>query len=84
MIQKDAVAQSVGHAEIDRISVFGDGLQNGTCSLRIESITEEDFGTYACTLFDEAGVLLTGQVEIYAEGKSGIFWTCAGVFGNLP
>ena len=64
-IEEDAIAQ-VDHAQIDngRIAVFGDQLQNGNCSLSIQPITAQDFGTWACTLFAKTGSELTGQVEV--------------------
>lgn len=72
-IEKDATAQvDAGQIDNGRISTYGDGLQNGNCSLRIQSITAEDFGTWFCALFGETGSLLTGQVEITHESKLSI------------
>ena len=64
-IVEDAIAQ-VDDAQIDnsRILVFDHQLQNGNCSLSIQSITPEDFGTWSCTLFAQTGSVLTGQVEV--------------------
>ena len=49
-----------GLLESDRISAD----ESGKCSLKIESVTEEHFGTWACTLVDHAGHLFAGQIEL--------------------
>ena len=43
--------------------------QNGSCSLRIGPMTKEDFGMWSCTLVDQAGAVLTGQVTVNQEGN---------------
>ena len=62
-IEKEAITQ-VDDGQIEGISTFGSELQKGSCSLRVESITEEDSGTWSCTLFAQTGTVSTGQVEV--------------------
>ena len=49
-----------GLSESERISAD----ESGKCSYRIESITEEHLGTWACSLVDHTGDLFTGQIEL--------------------
>ena len=55
--------------EVDKIRIIHDGdeLQTGKCLLKIDSVTEEDFGSWACTLMDETGALFSGRIQFTTE-----------------
>ena len=56
-----------GLRHVDKLSIINERLQNGKCSVKIESLTEAEFGTWACTLFGQTNVVFPGQVEISSE-----------------
>ena len=59
-----------------KIPVCAPRLENGTCSLHIEPITEDDFGVWSCTLIGQTGAVFTGQVTISKEeGESKPKWS---------
>ena len=68
-IDSQAVNNS-GQTNVDGISHIGNGLNDGKCSIRIESITETDFGKWSCTLMSKSGQVFTGNVTVQALGKS--------------
>ena len=53
-----------GWTDVDGISYAEDGLGDGKCSIMIESVTADDFGTWSCTLISNAGRVFTGSVEV--------------------
>lgn len=61
-----------GNLSIDGIHVTSAAkLNEGKCSVRIEAVTEDHFGVWACTLMSAAddGEVWTGEVEL-REGKN--------------
>ena len=46
-----------GRTEVDGITYVGNGLEDGKCSIKIASVSEDDRGSWTCTL-----VSLTMQV----------------------
>ena len=67
----DATDQDGGSIKPDGVSYFGHDLQNGKCSVRIESTTEAHLGTWCCLLIAQNGEIFHGQVEVL-KGK----WNC--------
>ena len=58
------VVDTGGVTSSDRMSYFGDGLQVGQCGLKVESIAENDVGSWSCTLISTSGIILNGVVNL--------------------
>ena len=64
----DAASDGAGGTTgTDGVSYFGHDLQNGKCSVRIESTTRAHFGTWSCLLITQKGDVFYGNVEV--KGK---------------
>ena len=53
-----------GQEDQDGISYVGSSVEGGKCSIRIDSITENDFGRWSCRLMSMAGHVFVGNVNI--------------------
>ena len=62
------VVEDGGRTEVEGITYDGNGLENGTCSIKIASVSADDVGTWSCTLVSHNGPVFTGIVEITTEG----------------
>ena len=71
MIDQDGiVGQDDGETTLGGISyVEPDGLNDGKCKVRIESMVEEDSGLWECTLVSERGEIFTGEVNVKRKFK---------------
>ena len=54
----EGISYSIGHE-----------LDAGKCSVNIESVSEDDFGRWSCTLVSKSGAIFTGRVEVVTNGK---------------
>ena len=73
VIQKDATFPAAVRTDFGNVSTSSvDQLENGTCWLRIESMTEEHIGSWSCILVDQAGAVSTGQVKVFLERGEGV------------
>ena len=68
--QDDVFVQSTEQTQASRISGKSEQLLNGTCSLKIDAVREEDFGMWSCTLVDATGAVLTAELEVGAGESS--------------
>ena len=64
LVDQQVVQNGSGRAAKTGISYVGDGLDDGKCVIKIESVTPEDFGPWSCTLVAEIGEVFTGNVNI--------------------
>ena len=64
------VVQDGGKTGFDGISYAGNGLplHDGKCSLKVESISEGDAGSWSCTLVSHNGTIFNGLVDVTTEG----------------
>ena len=68
--QDDVFVQATEQTLVGRISSVTDQLINGTCSVKIDTVREEDFGMWSCTLVDATGAVLTSELEVGAGESS--------------
>ena len=59
-----------GRTEFDGIRYDGNGLKDGKCSVKIESVSEDDAGGWSYTLVSHNGSVFTGIVELTPEGSA--------------
>ena len=62
------VVEDDGRTEVEGITYDGNGLEDGKCSIKIASVSEDDAGSWTCTLVSHNGSVFTGIVEITTEG----------------
>ena len=62
------VEEGHGGTISEGISMYGRGLQEGECGIRIHSLRNEDFGPWHCSLLTTSQ-LFSGQVNIRQKGE---------------
>ena len=50
----------------------GEGLKEGKCSVKIESVTDQDFGSWSCTLVSDGGAIFRGEVSIVVSTSKSV------------
>ena len=59
-----------GRTSAKGILHVGDGLKDGKCSIKIESVAEQDVGSWSCTLVSQEGAIYSGEVSVTITSKS--------------
>ena len=68
LIDEQTVRNS-GWTPVYGIYYVGNGLDDGNCSISIESVAQRDIGTWSCTLLSKAGTVFQGVVDVHDVGK---------------
>ena len=61
----ERVVENGGRTNVNGISYVGNGLDGGNCSVRIDSVTQDDIGTWSCALLaNGSGSIFKGEVNV--------------------
>ena len=64
--------QDDGRTNAEGLLYDGEGLKDGKCSVKIESVTDQDFGRWSCTLVSDEGAIFRGEVSIVVSTSKSV------------